>query len=791
MAGELRELRVFMASPGDLQDERQALRGVERRLNALFRQRGVRVSIEGWEEVLPDAGAPQDLINPLVHDCDVFVGLLNMRWGTPTDNDSSGFSEEFNIALSRRVADGAMPAIGMYFREVDPDRLRDAGPQLRTVLEFKKRVEAERLVLHKTFGNADQLALEVMNLLTPHVMRLAEEATAANSGLDAGSSGSIPASDEPSSLESVDSDDDSGVSSAELDAAQRQVVSALEAFSSLFSGGPNIEADVRDRVSLSALAFAQDVGVLGSHLVNRLYRNRKSLELTIGEVNIWCRTYFEDFGSSEREARVVPMWGALSPGRFEGWFADVVKSLLLDEDENVVRGVVRFLTAHKLRPPALWDVEELEDRAREPQDYWVGIFQKLPGISEGLNYAVSVAGPSDAGLLAVVAEHEGLDERTGRLLRAYIRVLDGDTSQITELAPGRFETIPTPELISLVMTVIPGLSVDQCSSLVLRSVPELASAAAVDLLRRGASSVVRLKDMVDLESEIVERAMVDRAGQDPGWAEACVKELEDLGAYRWSNLIARLRAASMSRAELHAADEREELSTIAWTAMTIQDPRAHIDAAREVLSDSAAWLNGRILPLADKYPAVARHIVRTAKAAACEVLAVAAENTEWDLRVVAGELSEDYAGTRSLVLRSLTMMLSRMNPEACRQDLNLGDMKVLDGHWSSEEIEIILHSPLAEIAVSIWARSGIPELRRASQIWVLGQPEATDLSLEEALYAEDQRLRIVAIDELMARWNNEQLEDLLNRYDDRGRPWWYNVITAIDERLYGFRVGQA
>ncbi len=150
MDKDLRELRVFMASPGDLTDERDALRNLERRLNAMFRGRGVCVSIEGWEEVQPDAGAPQELINPLVHDCDVFVGLLNARWGTPTDNDSSGFSEEFNIALKRRKEGGYTLAIGMYFRDIDPERLRDKGPQLQSVLAFKERVETERLVLHKS-----------------------------------------------------------------------------------------------------------------------------------------------------------------------------------------------------------------------------------------------------------------------------------------------------------------------------------------------------------------------------------------------------------------------------------------------------------------------------------------------------------------------------------------------------------------------------------------------------------------------------------------------------------------
>ena len=67
MPTDVRELHVFMASPSDLDDERDALRNLERRINAMFRERGVRVSISGWEEVQPEAGRPQELINPLVH----------------------------------------------------------------------------------------------------------------------------------------------------------------------------------------------------------------------------------------------------------------------------------------------------------------------------------------------------------------------------------------------------------------------------------------------------------------------------------------------------------------------------------------------------------------------------------------------------------------------------------------------------------------------------------------------------------------------------------------------------
>ena len=136
MSTHVRELRVFMASPGDLDDERESLRNVERRINAMFRERGVRVSLAGWEEVQPEAGRPQALINPLVHECEIFIGLLSMRWGSATGTYSSGFEEEFEIALARRTQNDETPAIGMFFKTIDPERLADKGTQLTAVLAF-------------------------------------------------------------------------------------------------------------------------------------------------------------------------------------------------------------------------------------------------------------------------------------------------------------------------------------------------------------------------------------------------------------------------------------------------------------------------------------------------------------------------------------------------------------------------------------------------------------------------------------------------------------------------------
>jgi len=172
----------------DLTDERETIRQVEQRINAVFDRRNVRVRITGWEQVPPELGRPQELINPLVHDCDIFVGLLNRRWGSETGTYSSGFEEEFEVALARR-ADGPKPAIGMFFADIPAEARADPGPQLQSVLKFQERVRKEQVALYRTFRNADHLAFEILEFLTSHVLHASDEADLASTATGSSDAG--------------------------------------------------------------------------------------------------------------------------------------------------------------------------------------------------------------------------------------------------------------------------------------------------------------------------------------------------------------------------------------------------------------------------------------------------------------------------------------------------------------------------------------------------------------------------------------------------------------------------
>src|SRR5581483_8053715 len=145
-------LQVFLASPGDLADERLTARIVVDAINhGVARELGWQVDLVGWEETLPGYSRPQERINAEVDACDLFVGLLYERWGTPTGEFSSGFEEEFERARSRREASGQVPEIWLFFKAMEPKLARDPGDDAKRVLAFRAKTVAEKKLLYREF----------------------------------------------------------------------------------------------------------------------------------------------------------------------------------------------------------------------------------------------------------------------------------------------------------------------------------------------------------------------------------------------------------------------------------------------------------------------------------------------------------------------------------------------------------------------------------------------------------------------------------------------------------------
>ena len=112
---------VFVASPSDLDPERNCLEEVIKELNRSWsRSTGFRLELVRWEtHGYPEVGQdPQDVLNrELPNDSDIFIGLMWSRYGTETGRAGSGTEEEFNRALERHRRDPESIRIMFYFKD--------------------------------------------------------------------------------------------------------------------------------------------------------------------------------------------------------------------------------------------------------------------------------------------------------------------------------------------------------------------------------------------------------------------------------------------------------------------------------------------------------------------------------------------------------------------------------------------------------------------------------------------------------------------------------------------------
>ena len=150
-----KEITVFIASPGDVIEERNDVRKVCDELNKsnLLKPFGVYFQATGWEDLFPSPGRPQEIINRLVEKCDILVCIFHKRFGSPTGKEESGTLEEFLNAYDSWKK-WKKPHIMFYFKEVKIRSRKDIeDPQLQKVLELKEKIQAERTLLFWEFSD--------------------------------------------------------------------------------------------------------------------------------------------------------------------------------------------------------------------------------------------------------------------------------------------------------------------------------------------------------------------------------------------------------------------------------------------------------------------------------------------------------------------------------------------------------------------------------------------------------------------------------------------------------------
>ncbi len=299
---EVKLIRAFIASPGGLEDERQAARiAAEEVDRSVARPLGFRIELIGWEETISGNGRPQAKINAEMETCDLFIGAMATKWGSrPSVSGpyTSGFEEEFELSLERHKRTGS-PEMAMFFRDVNRQQIDDAGPELGKVLAFRKRLIEGKEILFQTFNDHIGFGQRVREFLTSQlVLRHRQNLT---SGPD----------------QRPRKETDAG---HEAKTPLKTVVDTQSSFLSVFGKMISIDpTDIaaRDVARLRLIAAAQsrhgnDDASLGIHDANLLYLHKKEIDLSAAEI-----VKLAQVGLEGLDQEVVPLWTWLGGGSDE------------------------------------------------------------------------------------------------------------------------------------------------------------------------------------------------------------------------------------------------------------------------------------------------------------------------------------------------------------------------------------------------------------------------------------------------------------------------------------------
>ncbi len=328
-------VKVFIASPGDLSDERYVVRDAVIEMNEILAKNlGYHIELMGWEDTPAGFGRPQHLINQDLDKCDLFIGVMWKRWGTPPDVNgayTSGFEEEYERSIERRKQ-GNTPEISLFFKDVSDDLLNDPGDDLKKVLTFRKKIIDEKIILFQNFSDVKKLEKLIRSCVSNYIY-------------------SINRRERDSNQEEKEQERGLNIKDTKNENVKTPVVSSplsVEGFEFL-SGFVNRIKNNENTDDLTSYDIARfrllsntlsktgnDVNKLGVHDINILYKNKNNINF--GQFELY---FLMKFGLYYINDENTPLWY---------WYSKLInKDLMnlafisLSGDSETKVGVINFL----------------------------------------------------------------------------------------------------------------------------------------------------------------------------------------------------------------------------------------------------------------------------------------------------------------------------------------------------------------------------------------------------------------------------------------------------------------
>lgn len=161
---------VFLAYISDVEDEVNATKDIVESINRGLEPLGIELDLRTWKDVPAEFGNPQQQINrELPEKCDVFIGVVYKKWGTPTGQSDCGFREEFDI-VERRYNKKGEPTILLYAKTVkEEDITDDEKEDFNKIKDFKKEIINKQKGFLIQFNTTDKWKDIIRDRLTRYV----------------------------------------------------------------------------------------------------------------------------------------------------------------------------------------------------------------------------------------------------------------------------------------------------------------------------------------------------------------------------------------------------------------------------------------------------------------------------------------------------------------------------------------------------------------------------------------------------------------------------------------------
>lgn len=164
-------LRVFVASPRDVQEERSRMPKVIESLNrTIGRLLNITIELWRWEADAPPAiGEPQALVNLELDAADVVLVIFWNRFGTPTPTGPTGTETEVLRSL-KRWSRTRRPQVMTYFCQRPSSLDRDGLEQRLKLLQFRESISS--MVLAVDYQDVQEFEWRVRDDLFTTIARL-------------------------------------------------------------------------------------------------------------------------------------------------------------------------------------------------------------------------------------------------------------------------------------------------------------------------------------------------------------------------------------------------------------------------------------------------------------------------------------------------------------------------------------------------------------------------------------------------------------------------------------------